>query len=313
MTSSIQLEVEIPDEFTLHRLDQAVAKLFPEYSRSRLQQWIKSGALTVNGKPARPRDKLAGGELIQVQVEEEGETAAAEDIPLQIVFEDDHILIVDKPVGLIVHPGAGNPNGTLLNALLNHDECFAHVPRAGIVHRLDRGTSGLMVVAKSLTSQNHLVKEIQARKVTRIYDAFVYGVLNRAQGSIEGAISRHPTQRKKMAIRFDGKPARTHYRVLEQFAEHALVECRLETGRTHQIRVHMQSLGYPLIGDPTYGGHFRMPRSGDEALEQMLRSFDRPALHAKRLMFRHPVSGKEMRFKSPYPDDLADLVALLFE
>jgi len=312
MSLRIHHEFVIPKDYALQRLDQAVAALLPQYSRARLQQWIKEGGLTLDGKSVKPRDKVFGGEAVIVSVEEASETDAAEDIPLDVVFEDEHILVINKPPGLVVHPGAGNPSGTLLNALLAHAPEVAHIPRAGIVHRLDKDTSGLMVVAKTLEAQNVLVRDLQAREVSRIYEAIVYGVVSPAEGVIEGSIGRHPVHRKKMAIRPEGKEARTHYRVLESFDEHTLVECRLDTGRTHQIRVHMQSLGYPLVGDPTYGGHYRRPRNGDDWLEQTLKGFDRQALHARKLALTHPVTGKKMSWQAEPPADFLELLDFLF-
>ena len=303
----------MPPDFTRSRLDQAVSNLLPQYSRARLQQWIKSGELTVDGKVAKSKDRLKGGEAIVLVIEQENDSDQAEDIPLDIVFEDDQILIVNKPAGLVVHPGAGNPTGTLLNGLLNHEPGLGHIPRAGIVHRLDKETSGLMVVAKSLEAQNWLVQQIQAREVSRIYDALVYGVVSPREGKVEGAIGRHPIHRKKMALRKDGKPARTFYRTLMQFPEHAHVECRLDTGRTHQIRVHMQSIGHPLIGDPTYGGHYRRPKSGDEWLMDILQTFDRQALHARKLSLVHPSSERLMTWSAEPPADFSELMGLLDE
>jgi 23S rRNA pseudouridine1911/1915/1917 synthase len=301
----------VPKTHTLRRLDQSVSLLLPQYSRARLQQWIKAGDLTVDGKPAKSKDRLVGGEKVQVSVFEEDNDDRAEDIPLVVVFEDEHLLVINKAPGLVVHPGAGNPSGTLLNALLHHEAGLASIPRAGIVHRLDKETSGLMVVAKTLETQNHIVKEIQARTVSRIYDALVYGLVNPRQGRVDRAIGRHPIHRKKMAIRRDGKEARTNYRVLEQFDEHALVECQLDTGRTHQIRVHLQSLGNPLIGDPTYGGHYRRPRSGDKWLSDTLGDFKRQALHAKKLALQHPFTGKKMTWTVKPPEDFTELLDLL--
>lgn len=312
MSLRIHHEFVIPKDYALQRLDQAVATLLPQYSRARLQQWIKDGALTLDGNSVKPRDKVFGGEVVVVSVEQASETDAAEDIPLDVVFEDDNILVINKPPGLVVHPGAGNPSGTLLNALLAHSPEVAHIPRGGIVHRLDKDTSGLMVVAKTLEAQNGLVRDLQARAVSRIYEAIVYGLVSPAEGVIEGAIGRHPVHRKKMALRPEGKEARTHYRVLESFDEHTLVECRLDTGRTHQIRVHMQSLGYPLVGDPTYGGHYRRPRSGDAWLEQTLKAFNRQALHAKKLALTHPVTGKKMSWQAEPPEDFLELLDFLF-
>jgi 23S rRNA pseudouridine1911/1915/1917 synthase len=313
VTLHIHKELLIPQDYTLQRLDKVAAELFPEYSRARLQLWIKSGGLTVNGKAAKAKDKVYGGENIVVSVDEEGSADLAEDIALDLVFEDEHLIVVNKPVGLVVHPGAGNPRGTLLNALLSHDASLAHVPRAGIVHRLDKDTSGLMVVAKTLESQNFLVREIQERRVTRIYDAIAYGVFKRAEGSIERAIGRNPFHRKKMAIRVGGKEARTHYRVLKQFEEHALVECKLDTGRTHQIRVHLESIRHPLVGDPTYGGTYRRPKLGDEWLASTLKDFGRQALHARRLGLNHPATGKSMNFVAPHPQDFGELLGLLID
>lgn len=287
--------------------------MLPQYSRARLQQWIKSGGLTVDGKAARSKDRLKGGEAIVLSVEQASDADQAEDIPLTIVFEDEQILVINKPAGLVVHPGAGNPNGTMLNGLLNHEPGLSHIPRAGIVHRLDKDTSGLMVVAKTLESQNWLVQQIQARKVSRIYDALVYGVLSPHEGVIDKAMGRHPIHRKKMALKKDGKEARTFYRTLVQFPEHAHVECRLDTGRTHQIRVHMQSIGHPLIGDPTYGGHYRRPKSGDEWLMDILQSFGRQALHARKLSLTHPLSGQQLTFCVDPPPDFSELLDLLDE
>lgn len=311
MSLRINHEFQIPKDYTLQRIDQAVAVLLPQYSRARLQQWIREGRLTVDGKVVKPKDKVVGGEKIVVSVEEEAESDRAENIPLELVHEDEQLLVVNKPAGLVVHPGAGNPRGTLLNALLNHDSGLENIPRAGIVHRLDKDTSGLMVVARTLEAQNYLVQEIQERRVTRIYDALVYGVLVRREGLVEGAIGRHPAHRKKMAIRKDGKPARTRFRLLEQFEEHARVECKLDTGRTHQIRVHMQSLGFPLIGDKVYGGNYRRPKSGDAWLEDALKDFQRQALHAKKLALKHPTTGRSLSWTADPPSDFDELLELL--
>ena len=312
MSLRIHHEFVIPEDHALQRLDQAVAALLPQYSRARLQQWIKKGELTLDGRAVKPRDKVFGGETVRVSVLQESDVDTAEDIPLDVVFEDEHLLVVNKPPGLVVHPGAGNPSGTMLNALLAHEPDLGHIPRAGIVHRLDKDTSGLMVVARTLEAQNGLVRDLQARVVSRLYEAVVYGVVTPLAGVIEGAIGRHPTHRKKMAIRPGGKDARTHYRVVRAFEEHSHVECRLDTGRTHQIRVHMQSLGFPLIGDPTYGGHYRRPKKGDAWLEQALREFDRQALHAGKLALTHPVTGEVLNWQADAPEDFRALLDFLY-
>lgn len=285
------------------RLDQTLVKLLPQHSRSRLQGWIRDGRVRVGGLPVcEPKHKLWGGEDIQVDAapDERAQASAPEAIALDIVHEDETLLVINKPAGLVVHPGSGNWRGTLLNALLYHLPALEKVPRAGIVHRLDKDTTGLMVVAKTLEAQTDLVRQLQARTVKRYYQALVRGVLERG-GSIDQAIGRHPTQRTKMAVVHNGKPARTHFRVVERFVDCTLVECALETGRTHQIRVHMTALGHPLVGDPVYGsGTSRVPSGPD---------FPRQALHARRLGLIHPASGKSMLWKAEMPEDMAELVA----
>ena len=285
------------------RLDHVLAGLLPQHSRNRLQGWIRDGRVHVDGKPAgEPKHKLFGGETIKVfEVPDERlAVAVAEDIPLDIVFEDEALIVIDKPAGLVVHPAAGNWSGTLMNALLHHAPELASVPRAGIVHRLDKDTSGLLVVAKTLAAQTDLVRQLQARTVKREYQALARGVIERNSGTIDAAIGRHPTQRTKMAVVMGGKPARTHYRVVERFGSCTLVECSLETGRTHQIRVHLEYIDHPLVGDPVYGRRLnRVPRGP---------AFDRQFLHARKLGLVHPSSGKSMLWKSPLPDDMADLL-----
>ncbi len=310
MSSRIQHKGIVPEEFALDRLDQVAAILFPEYSRSRLQSWIKSGELTVAGRIGKPKDRVARGDLIEIDAVVDTLDDLPEDIPLKIVYEDEAILVINKPVGLVVHPGAGNRKGTLLNGLLFYSENLAEVPRAGIVHRLDKETSGLMVIAKTIISQTRLVEQLQARNVGRIYQAVVYGVPGR-NGFVDAPIDRHPTQRTRMAVRLEGKEAITHYRVLETFPGHSHMEFSLETGRTHQIRVHMQHLGYPLVGDPTYGGTYRKPAGDNDALAIALREFGRQALHAKMLKFCHPTTGKSIKFESELPEDLVNLLSLL--
>ncbi len=297
-----RIDLSVPEDCSGQRLDQVLAQLLAQHSRSRLQSWIREGRVTVGGERVlEPRQKLWVGESIEVAEapDERAESSAPEDIPLQVVYEDECLIVIDKPVGLVVHPGNGNWSGTLLNALLYHAPQLDKVPRAGIVHRLDKDTSGLMVVAKTLEAQTDLVRQLQARSVKRCYQALVRGIVERA-GSVDAPIGRHPTLRTRMAVLRTGKAARTHYRVLEQFLACTLIECALETGRTHQIRVHMTSIGHPLVGDPTYGnGASRVPRVAE---------FPRQALHACRLSLRHPGTGKVMLWRSGVPEDMATLI-----
>ena len=308
------LQAQVPDALAGRRLDQVLAELFSDFSRSRLQQWVKDGCVLVDGKPMRPRDKLYGGEEIVLQVKLEVETAfEPEPIPLDIVYEDESILVINKPAGLVVHPAAGNWQGTLLNALLHHAPQLATVPRAGIVHRLDKETTGLLVVAKTLEAQTSLVEQLQARSFTREYDAVVNGVLT-GGGTVNAPMGRHPVDRKRMAVvRSGGKPAVTHYRVEERFRAHTHLKIRLETGRTHQIRVHMAHLRYPLVGDPVYGGRLRLPPASGERLQETLRRFPRQALHASRLGLQHPQSGEYMEWQAELPQDMQKLIAVLRE
>lgn len=258
MSEIIQLSAEVPSELGGQRLDQVAAQLFAEYSRSRLTSWIKEGRLTVDGAVVRPRDTVYGGSLLALQAEQEAQGEwIPEDIELDIVYEDDHIMVINKPAGLVVHPAAGHASGTLLNALLHHVPDIVNVPRAGIVHRLDKDTTGLMVVAKTLQAQTRLVEQMQARKVSRIYECIVIGVVT-SGGKIDAPIGRHGGMRQRMAVTDGGKPAVSHYRVLKRFRSHTHVRVKLETGRTHQIRVHMAHVGFPLVGDQTYGGRFRI-------------------------------------------------------
>ena len=291
--------VRVPEAMAGLRLDQALARLLPEYSRNRLQAWTRAGRVLIEGVQAEPKHRLWGGETIEISPEAEPVELAQqpEGIPVAVLFEDDVIIVVDKPAGLVVHPGSGNWHGTLLNALLHHAPRLAGLPRAGIVHRLDKDTSGLLVVAKTLEAQTDLVRQLQARTVRRQYLCLVRGRLG-GNGVIDAAIGRHPTQRTRMAVVTGGRAARTHYRVVEHFAHATLVECTLETGRTHQIRVHMAHLGHPLIGDPAYGGRGEVDGQ----------SFGRQALHAWRLGLIHPGSGKEKRWEAPLPADFASLL-----
>jgi len=297
--------VEIPAECAGWRLDAALAKLFPEHSRSRLQGWLKDGLIRLDGDAAEGKRKVYGGERIAFDQDAAVPPAptladAAEDIALDVVFEDEQLMVIDKPAGLVVHPGNGNASGTMMNALLHHAPQLAGIPRAGIVHRLDKDTSGLLVVAKTLTAQTDLVRQMQARSVKRHYLALALGQVER-DGTVDAPLGRHPAQRTKMAIvRAGGKEARTHYAVLERFAKATLLECRLETGRTHQIRVHLASIKHPLAGDPVYG----KAKCGDARLDV----FSRQALHAWRLALVHPVTGAEMAWESPLPADFAQLL-----
>lgn len=303
----------IPDEAAGRRLDAVLAELFPEYSRSRLSAWIKSGDVQVDGAPARPRDPVRGGEAVALTVVEDVQThAVAEGIPLDVLYEDEHLFVLDKPAGLVVHPGAGNPAGTLVNALLHRDPGLDKLPRAGIVHRLDKDTSGVMVVARTLPAHTALVAQLSAREVHRQYLAIVVGALV-SGGTAAAPIDRHPRDRLRMAVREDGKDAVTHYRLRERFRAHTALECRLETGRTHQIRVHMAHLKHPIVGDPLYGGSLKLPKGASEALIAALRGFKRQALHAEVLEFAHPVTGARVRCEAPVPDDMQSLMRLLRE
>jgi 23S rRNA pseudouridine1911/1915/1917 synthase len=303
----------VPDTCAGRRLDAVLAELFPDYSRSRLSAWIKSGDVAVDGAPARPRDPVRGGETIVLNAVEEVQThAVAEDIPLDILYEDAHVFVIDKPAGLVVHPGAGNPAGTLVNALLHRDPELDKLPRAGIVHRLDKDTSGAMVVARTLQAHTALVAQLSAREVHRQYLAVVVGALV-SGGTANAAIDRHPRDRLRMAVREDGKDAVTHYRLRERFRAHTALECRLETGRTHQIRVHMAHLKHPIVGDPLYGGALKLPKGASDGLIAALRSFKRQALHAEVLEFAHPVGGEPVRCEAPVPEDMQQLMRQLRE
>lgn len=311
MTNKILLSAEVPFEMGNRRFDQIAAELFPDYSRSRLQQWIKDGKLTADEKQLRGRDKLVGGETLTLEAELEAEgTWEAEDIPLDIIFEDDHILVINKPAGLVVHPGAGNSEGTLLNALLFHCPTLKNIPRAGIVHRLDKDTSGVLVVAKTLPAQNHLVNQLQDRSMHREYEAVVQGQMT-GGGVIEQPIGRHGTQRTKMAVTPMGKEAVTHYRVVKKFANHTHVRVQLETGRTHQIRVHMAHINHPLIGDATYAARTRLSKGIGAQLRETLLSFTRQALHARKLGLIHPHTEEWLEWETDLPEDFLELLAAL--
>ncbi len=303
----------VPDAATGRRFDAVLAELFPEFSRSRLAEWIKSGDARLDGATARPRDPVRGGQVASLDAVLETQThALPEDIPLDVLYEDEQVFVLDKPAGLVVHPGAGNPNGTLVNALLFRDPSLAALPRAGIVHRLDKDTSGVMVVARTLQAHAALVEQLSARDVHRQYLAVVAGAMV-AGGTVDAAIDRHPRDRLKMAVREDGRDAVTHYRLRERFRHHTALECRLETGRTHQIRVHMAHIKYPIVGDPLYGGSLKLPRGASEELVAALRGFRRQALHAETLEFAHPATGEPLRVSAPVPADMRELMRLLRE
>jgi 23S rRNA pseudouridine1911/1915/1917 synthase len=313
--TTIRQEAAVPLTAAGRRFDQALAEMFPDYSRSRLSGWIKSGAVTLDGATVPPRQLLRGGEQVVLQAELENEvTSAPEDIALDIVHEDDHLLVLNKPAGLVVHPGAGNPAGTLLNALLFHDPKLAELPRAGIVHRLDKDTSGLMVVARTLPTYTALVDLLSRHEVERQYEAVVLGTMV-AGGTVDEPIGRSMGDRLRQAVRDeeDGKRAVTHYRLRERFRAHSLLQCQLETGRTHQIRVHMAHIGHPLIGDPLYGGGLKLPKGASAELIGTLRGFRRQALHAERLSFIHPATGEEMSFRAERPADQRLLIEALRE
>ena len=302
----------VSEQFAGQRLDAALASMFPDYSRSRLQQWIRDGRVLLDGELVKPRTRLAGDEVLELNIipESRPDEFRPQAIALDIVYEDEAIIVLDKPAGLVVHPAAGHADGTLVNALLHFDADLARVPRAGIVHRLDKDTTGLMVVARNLRAHKHLVEELQQRTVKREYQAVVQGVVT-AGGAVDAPIGRHTRDRVRMCVRDDGKPATTHYRVIRRFRDHTHVQLQLESGRTHQIRVHMQYIRHPIVGDPVYGGRQRIPSRADTALIELLRNFKRQALHAFRLSLRHPESGEQLSWRSALPEDMAQLLAAL--
>ena len=310
---SISLKVQVTDDQAGHRIDQVAARLFPDYSRARLQSWMKTGELTVNGERCKPREPASAGSWLVLDVTlQSAENWAAEDIPLNIVYEDEELLVLDKQAELVVHPAAGHRQGTLVNGLLHHCPALESLPRAGIVHRLDKDTTGLMVVAKNLKSHHALVKQLQSRSVSRQYEAVVQGVMT-AGGTVSAPLARHPVHRIKRAVSADGQEAITHYRVVQRYAAHTHIRVNLETGRTHQIRVHMAHLKYPIVGDPLYGGRYRVPRNCAEELSGALETFKRQALHASELKLLHPATELECRWEARLPDDFADLLNLLHQ
>lgn len=307
----VRRSLTIPDERAGQRLDQALAALLPDYSRSRLKGWIESGEIRVDGAMRRPRDKVSGGESISLEaILDEATVAEPQAMALELAHEDRHLWVVNKPAGLVVHPGAGNPDRTLQNALLALDPQLAVLPRAGIVHRLDKDTSGLLIVARSVAAHTALVRMLGERAIHREYEAVCRGVMT-AGGTVDAPIDRHPVDRVRMAVREGGRAAVSHYRVIKRFRAHTHLRVQLETGRTHQIRVHLSHIGFPLVGDRVYGGRLALPKGATEDLRAALRAFPRQALHAARLRFEHPVTGQPVECAAPLPSDLRDLLAAL--
>ncbi|MHB1947936.1 MAG: 23S rRNA pseudouridine(1911/1915/1917) synthase RluD [Gammaproteobacteria bacterium] len=311
MTEKIHHNVIIPDDLAGLRLDVALAKLLPEYSRTLIQDWIKNGNIKLDGELPKRRNVVIGGENILIDATLKAQPIfTAEAIDLDIIYEDDAILVINKPVGMVVHPAAGNPNSTLLNALLHHAPELHKLPRAGIIHRLDKDTSGLLVIAKTQPALMSLTKQLKARTITRIYQAIVNGVMT-SGGMVDEPMGRHPVARKRMAVMDTGKPAITHYRIIERYRDHTRIKVQLETGRTHQIRVHMAHIRYPLLGDQTYGGRLQLPKGATPELIKILRQFKRQALHAYELGFIHPVTKEEVSFQAPLPEDMQELIKIL--
>jgi len=307
----IRQEATVLPEHAGQRIDQVAAELFGDFSRARLQEWIKSGLLVVDGTVVRPKDKVHSGSVLTLNAELAAcESWVAQELTLDVVYEDPSLLVINKPAGLVVHPGAGSPDSTLLNALLFRDPSLAAIPRAGIVHRLDKDTTGLLVVARSLQAHADLTRQLQERTVKREYEAVVCGLFT-GGGKVEAPIGRHPRDRVKMAVVASGKPAVTHFRLLEKFETYTHVRVQLETGRTHQIRVHMAHIGHPLLGDVLYGARLRLPKHAEEALKAVLQDFKRQALHAAQLGLVHPVTGEYLQWQAPLPDDMQNLLAAL--
>lgn len=305
------LSLRLTASLSGRRLDQALVELFPQFSRSRMQHWIDAGKVKVDGRACRRRDRVWGGEQISLESPPEpDQTCLPQDLPLTLVFEDEDLLVINKPAGLVVHPAVGNPDGTLQNALLHHAPELAALPRAGLVHRLDKDTSGLMVVARTLRAHKCLVEQLQQRRIHREYRALIQGIPANS-GLIDAPIGRHPRQRTQMAVVANGRPAVTHFRIIETFRAHALLAVRLETGRTHQIRVHLAHIHHPILGDPLYGGRPKPPKGAPPGLVAAVRSFPRQALHAIRLELKHPGHGGEMYWEIPLAMDIEQLLKIL--
>ncbi len=312
MNATLMKEGSVPHQYHGQRIDVVLAQIFPDFSRSQLTTWLKEGAITVDERLFKPKDKVLGGEHVKLEVSlaPRESQSQAENIGLSIVFEDEHLLIINKPAGLVVHPGAGNPTHTLVNALLFHDPSLHNLPRAGIVHRLDKDTTGLLIVAKTLTAHTSLTRQMQAREISRHYQALVYGHLI-SGGVLDTFYGRHPRNRLKMAVCSQGRQAITHYSWCKQYQFFTLLDVKLMTGRTHQIRVHMAHINHPVVGDPLYGGRARFPAGISDELRAALQQFKRQALHAATLMLLHPVSKEELTFTAPLPDDFQSLLTLL--
>jgi 23S rRNA pseudouridine1911/1915/1917 synthase len=305
------LTIIIPERMTGYRLDVALSEMLPDYSRSKITAWIKSGDALVNNKAFKPKDKVNGSQMVMLSLnKKQNNDWSAENIALNIVFEDEDIIVINKQFGIVTHPGAGNWTGTLANALLYYDPSLSKLDRAGIVHRLDKNTSGLMVIARNEKSQKYLIEQLQSHLVDREYSAIVYGHMI-AGGTVDEPIGRDPKDRVKQAVSMSGKDATTHYRAIERFKSHTHVKAILETGRTHQIRVHLSHVGHSLIGDPIYGGRVRFPKKASEELKDALVNFTRQALHSKKLTLTHPISGEIMSWKAPLPDDMLTLLEVL--
>lgn len=311
VAETVHLTSVIPESLAGKRLDQALAILFPEHSRARLQQWIRNDHVQLNRKPSRQKARVQSGDVIEINATyEPSEVWEAENIPLEILYEDKQLLVVNKPAGLVVHPGAGNPQHTLLNALLHYDPELEYVPRAGIVQRLDKDTSGVMVIARTPEAHTRLVAALQARDIHREYQTIVSGVMT-AGGSVDQPIGRHPRKRTRMAVVENGKNAVSHYRIIKKYRAHTHLRVTLQTGRTHQIRVHMSWLKYPIVGDPMYAGRLQLPKNASNNLVNLLQKFPRQALHASAIRLTHPLTGNILTCESPLPDDMQQLLVAL--